>query len=103
MMRIERTELARSTLEEFADKNDLVMEISERTPNHWPASRYYARFRHAEIVDGQRLISSFGNGASEEEAIEAYMREISGRRLKVYDQANNWASRYIDVPLLTAV
>lgn len=75
------------TLESFADMHDLEMRVVERPqPPRWAGSggalpKYYAHFRHVEIVSGGMLISSAGNGATPDEAIADYARVIAGQRL----------------------
>lgn len=104
-MKIKMETIEHTTLEEFADRNGLTMVIRERTPHglgeRWHAGvRFYASFEHAEVSDGHVLISTFGNGATPEEAMENYAREISARRLVL--DARTPGRRAIDVPHLVS-
>lgn len=79
-MKITRVPLPRRSLEQFADEHGLVMKVHERTARDCPG-RFYAYFEHAEIKDGHMLVGAFGNGRTEDEAIQSYAKEISGRAL----------------------
>jgi hypothetical protein len=75
------------TLEAFADKHGLVMEIRARSLGSGQcredASRYFAKFRSCEIKDGACLIGAYGDGATPNDAMGDYARQISGRLLIV--------------------
>lgn len=95
-MRIEREMMPRSTLEEFANNNNLTMVIRERHPETVKSISVpplYAKFKGADIAETGLLRSAYGNGYTEAEAIMNYVKEISGKRLKI-------GKEYIDVPLL---
>lgn len=96
-MEIERHLLPRSTIEAFAEKHGLVMEVHERSPEPGP-KRFYAHFRYTDVFEDTYLIGAYGNGASEEEAILAYAHKISGRALMV--NAHESSQREIIVPVL---
>lgn len=66
------------TLEDFADKHGLVMEVHQR-----PDGSYYSRFKFSEVHEGHLLRGVYGDGATEETAIAAYAKEISGKTLTV--------------------
>lgn len=84
-MKIIREEQPRMSIEEFADKHDLVMKVVER-PLHIPARSWYARFVSAEVKEGGVLKNTFGDGATPEEAIRNYAIELnSGGRILVID------------------
>lgn len=70
------------TLEEFADKHGLEMVVRER-PATMNLPRFYASFEDVEISRGVTLTSTFGDGASPEEAVRNYARRIAGGRLVV--------------------
>jgi hypothetical protein len=70
------------TLEEFADRHGLEMEVHERQ-KHIGLRRYYAHFKDAEVGEGGMLIGTAGNGDTPEEAIADYADEIAGRRLVI--------------------
>jgi hypothetical protein len=102
-MIIKKFEVERSSIENFADKHLLVMEVHERSPHHmggrWSEdSRYFAHFEHAEIQDGSCLVGTYGNGATPESAIAAYAQEISGKLLVV--NAGTRSRIDIRVPIL---
>jgi hypothetical protein len=77
-MKIEHHYLDKCTIEEFADRNELIMEVHER-----PSSRvrgalpFYAHFKGVELKEGDFLISASGDGYSPEEAINLYAMKIS--------------------------
>jgi len=72
------------TIEEYAETNDLEMVVKERElPENDPA-RFYASFKHCDVKGDGVLIGSFGNGATPEEAIANYGREIHLKTL-VYE------------------
>lgn len=83
-MRIEVEEFPRLSIEEFADLHDLVMQVKERCnpPNH--SSRFYANFRSTDVKEGSFLVGEFGNGSTQEEAIQNYAKQIQLKTL-VFD------------------
>lgn len=101
-MQIDMKPLPRMTLEEFADRHGLTMEVAERHPCDWSApghfQRYYAHFKSAEVKEGNILKGVFGNGSTTEEAIENYAREISRKRLVL--DAYKGTRRELEVPCL---
>ena len=100
-MKIEKHEIPQTSIEDFADKNNLVMEIHERRLPDESPSRYYAHFKSAEAREGTCcLIGLFGNGRTPEEAIRNYAREISLRTLII--DAMTEHRREITVPRLAA-
>lgn len=70
-MIIEHYNIEECTLEEFADKHDLILEIIERPTKitQRGVSRYYAKFKNMDIKDGIFLRSAFGNGDTKPQAI----------------------------------
>ncbi len=42
-------------------------------------AQWYALFESAEIKEGNMLTGAFGNGATPDEALENYCREIAGK------------------------
>lgn len=76
-MKIETDYIPEMTIEEFADKHGLVMEVHERPKNIGASDRYYAHFRRISVVGDGVLSSVFGNGRTPEEAIAAYACQIS--------------------------
>ena len=81
-MEIVRELIPVSTIEDFADKHGLVMEVKERGGD-WRGSggQFYARFKNSDVLDGHFLVGTFGNGHTEDEAICAYASEISEKVL----------------------
>lgn len=97
-MKIEYDTIPRMTIEEFADANGLVMEVHER--RGWTGvGRYYAKFTQVEVMEGGCLAGTFGDGLTPEEAIRAYAREISEKRIAY--RAYHDDRKNIDVPVLT--
>lgn len=102
-MKIEREVYPQSTLEAFADEHGLVMQITERGMDQWQRThglpRYVAHFKSAEVKDGAMLSATYGEGNTEEAAMDDYARLISCERLVI----NAWqpARREIRVPRLT--
>jgi hypothetical protein len=97
-VKIERHDWPRATIEEFAEANDLVMEIHERHPDA-SAAKFYAHFKNTDIKEGTMLRGGGGDGPTPEAAIHAYAREISTRLLVV--NAFRPDRREILVPILT--
>lgn len=95
-MKIEKHLILESTIQEFADKNNLIMEVHER--NKIGYDRYYVHFKHCEIEDGNVLIAAFGNGSTQEEAISNYACRISLQNIVIDSSSKN--SRKILVPRL---
>lgn len=82
-MRIEYDTIEEITLEEFADKHDLVMEIGERPYPEGDDGRYWAVFKDTAIKEGIMLVGRYGNGPTPEAAMDDYRRRISLKRLVV--------------------
>jgi len=71
------------TLEEFADANNLEMEVHERQlPDGHPA-RFYAEFKNCEVKQGGCLIGTYGDGATPGEAIANYAPQIALKHLVI--------------------
>lgn len=96
-MKIERHDLARTTLEDFARKHRLVMEVHERSATDGPG-RFYAHFKCADTKDGPFLVGEYGDGRTPEAAVEAYGRKITGKVLVI----DSWTPkrREIVVPVI---
>ncbi len=94
-MIIERELVPEMTIEDFADSHGLVMQVMERESadiamaHIGPNGRFYAHFKGAEIKGNRVLISTFGDGATEANAIANYAKEISEKILvfNAYDKA----------------
>jgi hypothetical protein len=75
----------RTTFTKFAETHGLVMEIRERpVTDGGDPMRYYASFEGVEVMDNGCLVGEYGNGASHEDAIDAYARKLRGRRIAVH-------------------
>ena len=103
-MKIELHELETMSIEEFADRHGLVMEVHERSPKHctvggWkPEVRYYAHFKDVEIREPGVLVGAFGDGATPELAIANYAKRISGQVIVINAFGKN--RQDVCVPLL---
>jgi hypothetical protein len=97
-MKIKRFPLNRMTIDDFAEKHSLVMEIHELDACRNRSSRYYAHFSRVEVMLNGMLESKVGYGNSEDEAIEAYAYAISGRKIVLNAYGND--RQEIDVPIL---
>jgi hypothetical protein len=91
--------LPRSTVEDFARANRLRVVVKERHPREGEANRFYAQIENAEIMDGSMLRGTYGDGATPDEAIAAYAREISRKRLAI--NAMSPERREVEAPVLT--
>lgn len=80
-MKIELPE-PRPTFEEWVEKHNLTVEVVDR--DHLPEddpNRYYAHFPECEEKDGNILAGTFGDGATPEEAIRDYAKQVGGKHL----------------------
>jgi len=101
IMKIERHDIEETTIEAFADKNGLVMEVLERKKPVGDPSRYLAHFKSAEVREGTHCLEGlFANGRTPEEAIAEYASAISLRTLII--DARTKEQREIEVPRLSA-
>lgn len=68
------------TIEAFADRHDLTMDVQERRgiSGH---QRFWAAFHRVEIGENGVLTGAYGNGATPEEAIAQYAKRIQGEHL----------------------
>lgn len=96
-MEIKRKYLERSTIGKFADKHGLVMVVTERNNPDIVNGKYFASFENAEVMESGMLKGAYGNGQTEESAIEHYAIEISGKRLAL--NAYTEGRRELNVPL----
>ena len=101
-MKTKRYKSSDMTLEAFADKHGLVMEVRDRGLGRGNLPRYYASFRDVEGKDGCILSSITGNGDTEGAAIADYARNLSGQ-LCVYkshsgERREFWAPFLIYAP-----
>lgn len=91
-MKIETNYIEEMTIEEFAEKYDLTMEICEREITTLP--RFYASFKGAWVSDGNFRTGAYGDGNTPEQAIKNYAIRISCQSLKIE------SGHYIKVPRL---
>ena len=81
-MKIERYEITKSSIENFADKNGLIMEVHERPYKVGDPERYYAHFKNSEVREGiDCLLGLMGSGSTPDEAIAEYAKRLSLRLL----------------------
>jgi hypothetical protein len=92
-MKIIYERVPRTTLQDFVEKHNLSILVTEREKPSRPEHRFCARIPDSEVVRGTMLAGVFGGGATEEAAIRDYVPHISGQKLKI-------ATTYIDVPVL---
>lgn len=90
-------ELSKESIDEFAERHNLTMEIRQRFHHESPA-KWYARFEDAEVKEGCFLIGRYGNGSDPDSAIRNYAAKISGTTLVI--QAMHPNRREITVPEL---
>lgn len=89
------------TIQQFAEKHDLVMEIRERERPSDSTMRYYAHFRKAETKVGEHMLcGEHGNGPSKAYAVAQYAQAISLKTLVI--DAMGYNRREIRVPRLTS-
>ena len=96
-MKIERDAPPKMTIEVFAERHDLTMQISERSSylvDELGLEPLYVRFKNTDIAEAGYIRGVSGDGWTEREAVADYRRQISGRRLKVDNRY------YLDVPEL---
>jgi hypothetical protein len=95
-------QLAKCTIEDFADAHDLVMLVTERNVRRISSDKkYYARFDGAEDKEDSSsgtLESTYGNGGSPDEAIRNYAYKISGRVL-IFNAASKKDRLEIQCPI----
>ena len=90
-------EVGASSLEEFADKHGLVMQVFERSASiSTPAQRYYARFEDTEVMWKGMLRGVYGEGPNPDAAIKDYGFRIRGSRIAV--NAYSDKRQEVDVP-----
>ena len=107
-MEIKRILVPAMTLEEFADINGLVLKVKERSSEtvsmvHVGENRrFYAMFEDSEIKEDCTLRGGFGDGATEEQAILNYAKEISEKML-VINAFDSDKRREIGVPRIIGI
>lgn len=71
------------SLDDFAEAYGLVMVVHERPRQIDDPMRFYAMFKGVEESDGCLLVGLYGNGRTAEEAIKAYVKMISLKKLVI--------------------
>lgn len=77
------TQVPEMTLEQFANENELTMEVHERRVYRESADRYYAHFSRAEVKKDCILCSEYGDGNTPDDAIKNYGYKISMKLLVI--------------------
>jgi hypothetical protein len=79
------THAPRISIEEFAERHDLVMEVGERPRWGWKddSSRWHAAFKGAEVKGDGVLIGEYGGGPTPEGAIADYASKLPGKTLVI--------------------
>jgi len=85
-------------IEAFAEQNDLTMETRERKKPIGDPTRFYAQVADAEVKDGRCLVGCYGNGATPEDAIKDYAKEIELKTIVIGAFSPN--RKEIEVPRL---
>lgn len=100
-MKTELHTIEKTTIEKFADKHGLVMEVHERKRPLGDLARFYAHFKGVEVKKQPCfLLGEFGNGSTPKNAIADYADKISGELLVVDAMAPD--RREILVPQLVS-
>lgn len=73
----------RITLEQFADRHELVMLVTDGPANEFRRHRYQARFEAVEVKDRDLLVTVWGSGDTIKEAIADYAAQIAGGQILV--------------------
>lgn len=94
-MKIKRNFMPWISLDEFADEHNLTLEINERDLSI-KAPRFYTQFKYTEVDSGNVV---YGDGNTEDEAIEDYCKKISGQIIIIH-AGNDDKKQTIKVPLL---
>lgn len=80
-MQVVSNTIKQGSISEFAIANGLTMVVVERTLPIGDPSRFYAKFDQCDVQGDGVLVAEYGNGATPEEAIEAYAQKISLKTL----------------------
>jgi hypothetical protein len=101
-VRINRHLIERVTLEKFAERHSLVLEMFERHPSlAGQFGKYFCYFSKIEesVGEGSGLQGISGNGSTEDWAMNDYAQRLSNKKL-IYD-AHGQDRKEIDSPYLT--
>ncbi len=92
-MQVVANTIKQGSIEEFAIANGLTMKVVERTLPIGDPMRFYAMFDQCDVQGDGVLIGEYGNGATPEEAIEAYAQRISLKTL-IFNGHTNQERRF---------
>lgn len=84
---------------DFAQANNLEIEVKERPYLEGHEARYFADFTESEIMENGYLVGAYGDGRTIDEAIAAWAERVSLCRIAV--RAYKPDRREIQVPRLT--
>lgn len=100
-MRVEMNLVPEATLQDFAERQDLVLEVNERDPElaREVGATYYVGFKDVQIKDGVFRRSTSGNGNTIHEAASDLARQLSRQTIVInaFDMA---APREVRAPIL---
>lgn len=88
-----------ATLEQFAARHDLTLEVKERRTALDSPMRFFASFKGTEVKGDRVLTGVYGDGNTPDAAAADYAKSISLTRIVVDAMTKN--RREIDVPRLT--
>jgi hypothetical protein len=81
-MKIEVVPIPTMTIQEFADREGLTMEVKERGSDRISnATPWFATLKGVDVIDGIMLGAAWGNGNTPDQAIADCVRNISEQRL----------------------
>jgi hypothetical protein len=66
----------------FCEREQLDVECRER-PKRYRLPRWYAAAKGVDVRDGPFLVSLHGNGATPDEAVADYARQLAGQRIVI--------------------
>lgn len=87
------------SLQKFATRYNLHMDVTERDRPKGSPDRYYASFRNVEVKDGCILSSPYGNGAMPAKAIADYAPQLSNKIIVI--DAMRESRREVTTPVVT--
>jgi hypothetical protein len=72
-----------------------TLEIKMRMNWKEKESRFYVSLNYVEVKDGGILISAMGNGATPEEAMRNYYKQIVGEKLVFHTLSDEFRREYV--------
>jgi hypothetical protein len=100
-MNIKENIIENMSIADFAERHGLVMEIKERPEPLGSPMRFYAHFEHCDVIGDGVLIGTFGDGATKQQAVEDYAKQISLKRIAI--NALKPQERRLSVPRLNVL